>query len=78
MVETQKGDKYILVIQGYYSKWIELFVCACHMAKDVAAVLVDEFFTCYGVCDRIHSDQGSEFDSHLMKGVHCLWKMERS
>ena len=62
---TPKWNKYILVIQDYYSKWIELFPLAHHSAKDVAGVLLYEFTTLYGVWewDRNHLDQALEFDS---------------
>ena len=37
-------------------------------------VLVNEFFTCYRVCNQIHLDQGSEFDYYLLKEVCGLWR----
>ena len=76
--ETKGGFKYILVIQDYYSKWVELFPLVQHTAVDVADVLVNEFFTRYGICERLHSDQGSEFDSQLMHQVMELWGVHKT
>jgi len=37
-----------------------------------------KFFTRYGICERLHSDQGSEFDSALMHEVMHLWGIEKT
>lgn len=41
------------------------------MAKDVAGVLVEKF------PHAMHSDQGPEFNSHLLK-VCCQWKVNKT
>ena len=73
LVVTQHGNRYILIIQDYYSKLFELIQLAHHTAKYVEDMLINEFFTRYGVCEWIHSDQGSKFDSHIMKEGYQLW-----
>ncbi len=49
MPTTSEGFRYILVIQDYFSKWIEMFPMKNHTAVDVAEVLVGQFFTRYGI-----------------------------
>ena len=78
MPPTPDGNKYILVIQDYFSKWVELFPLKQHSATDVADILVHEIFTRYGICERLHTDQGAEFDSALMKDVCKLWQIKKT
>ena len=59
--ETFHGNKYIVVIGDYFSKWIEAFATPDQEAETVANVLVDSFISHYGVPKQIHSDQGSHF-----------------
>ena len=75
---TQGGNKYILVVQDYFSKWIELFALPDKTAKTVASCLVREYFTRYGVCERLHSDQGLEFDNAIMKEICDLWGIKKT
>jgi len=78
MPTTSEGYRFIIVIQDYYSKWVELFPLKNHTAVDVADILVREFFTRYGVCEKLHSDQGAEFDSGLMHEVMRLWGVHKT
>ena len=45
--------------------------------KDILVIwselLTGKLFTHYGVCYQIHLDQGSEFNSYLLKEVCHLW-----
>ena len=78
MPPTPDGNKYILVIQDYFSKWVELFLLKQHSTEDIADILVQEIFTRYGICEHLHSDQGAEFNSHLMKEVCKLWQIKKT
>lgn len=75
---TANMNRYILVIQDYQSRFIELFAIPDKQAETVADVLVKEYFTRYGVCERLHSDQGSEFNSHLTKEICRLWGVKKT
>ena len=70
---TKHGMVYILVIQDYFSKWVEMFPLPDKRAQTVAEILVKEFFTRYGVCIRLHSDQGKEFDAALTHQLCEMW-----
>ena len=58
------GMKYILTIQDYFSKWIELVPIPDKSATTVAAELF-KFFSRYGCADVVISDRGSEFNNEL-------------
>ena len=63
--ETGNGNKYILVVSDYYTKWTESFAMSNMEASTVAKILVEEVIARYGVPNSIHSDQGSQFEASL-------------
>ena len=62
---TTGGNKYILVVSDYYTKWTEAFAIPNMEAKTVAQKLVTEVIARFGVPTVIHSDQGKQFESQL-------------
>ena len=64
--ESNAGNRYIIVVRDYFSKWIEAYSIPDQEAKTVATKLVDEFFCRYSSPELIHSDQGKQFESQLM------------
>ncbi|PIK62874.1 hypothetical protein BSL78_00208 [Apostichopus japonicus] len=63
--ETYNGNKYILVVADYFTKWTEAYPIPNQEAKTVASELVTNFIARFGVPQIIHSDQGSNFESEL-------------
>ena len=70
--ETPRGYRYILVIGDYFTKWKEAFPLRDMEATSVARVLVNEFICRFGVPDSIHTDQGKNFESKLVKEICIL------
>ena len=66
---SEKGFKYILVIQDHFSKWVEAYPIKDQSAGTVAHVLVFEFFSRFGLPIELHSDQGSNFGTELFREV---------
>ena len=62
---TKHGNKYILVVTDYFTRWVEAYSLPNQEATTVARVLVNEWISRYGALDAIHSDQGKNFDSRL-------------
>jgi len=62
---TASGNRFVIIYQDYFSKWIEIFATRRHTADVVANILVNEIVSRYGVMDYLHSDQGPEFESAL-------------
>ena len=46
---SNKGNKYILVVSDYFTKWPEAYSLPNQEATIVAEVLVKEFVSCFGV-----------------------------
>ena len=64
---TSRGNRFILVVMDYFTKWPEAYALPNHGAEMVADVLVGQFFTQFGVPDELHSDQGREFESQVFQ-----------
>ncbi|KAK8403258.1 hypothetical protein O3P69_000407 [Scylla paramamosain] len=64
---TPRGNRYICVVMVYFAKWPEAYALPNHEAETVAGVLVNEFFTRFGVPAELHSDQGREFESQVFR-----------
>lgn len=77
-VESQAGNTCILVVSDYFTKWTEAFALPDHKAITVADTLVTEVFLRYGTPRVIHSDQGREFQSDLMKELYALLDIQQT
>ncbi|KAJ8388347.1 hypothetical protein AAFF_G00135010 [Aldrovandia affinis] len=56
----------VLVITDHFTKLAYAFPCQDQTAKKVAKKLWDNFFCMYGFPQRLHSDQGANFQSELI------------
>lgn len=70
--ETENGNTCVLVVSDYFTKWTEAFALPDHRAQTVAEVLVTQVFLRLGTPLILHSDQGPEFRSELMKNLCWL------
>ena len=67
-VDVAKGGKEnILVLTDAFSKYSQAFITSNQKAITVAKLLVDKWFSVYGIPSRIHSDQGRSFNNEN----HC-------
>ncbi|KAL7842573.1 hypothetical protein SRHO_G00242620 [Serrasalmus rhombeus] len=64
--DSKKRSVDVLVITDHYTKLAHAFPCANQTAKQVARKLWDNVFCVYGFPERIHSDQGTNFESNLI------------
>ena len=72
------GNKNILVISDYFTKWVEAYPMKNMEAGTVAEILVTEFISRMGVPMIIHSDQGRNFESKSFKQVCHLLGMKKT
>ena len=68
--ETNNGNKHILVVVDYFSKWVEACPLKRMDAATIASVFVSEFVSRFGCPESLLTDQGKNFDSRLFR-VFC-------
>ena len=76
--ETARGNKHLLVVMDHFTKWCEVFPTKDQKAHTIAQILVSTIFSCFGPPSVIHSDQGRNFESHLMQEVCQLMGIHKS
>ena len=75
---TDDGNSCILVVCDYFTKWTDGIALPDHTAITVADALVVEVFLKFGTPLMIHSDQGAEFQSKLMKEICRLLEIKQT
>ncbi|GFV81608.1 retrovirus-related Pol polyprotein from transposon 412 [Trichonephila clavipes] len=58
---TASGNKYLLVVIDYFTKWPEVYPIPDQEAPTVAEAVVQHWISRYGVPLQLHSDQGKKF-----------------
>jgi transposase InsO family protein len=75
---TDKGNQYILVLSDYFTKWTESYALPDMLAETVADCIVNEFVSRWGVPLQLHSDQGRDFESHVIQEICKLLQIEKT
>ncbi|RVE58875.1 hypothetical protein OJAV_G00198510 [Oryzias javanicus] len=75
---ARNGVENVLVITDVFSKYTLAIPTRDQRASTVAQVLVQEWFSKFGVPARIHSDQGRSFESALIAQLCSLYGIQKS
>ena len=75
---SNKGNQYLLVAQDYYTKWPFAKPMPDQKAERIVQILKDEVFTLVGPPQRLHSDQGRNFESTLLRDLCKAFGVEKS
>ena len=77
---TESGNKYILVVTDLFTKWVEAEAFALQETSSttLATVLVDQVISRFGVPNILHSDQGANLCSEVIKSVCHLLGMGKT
>lgn len=75
---SSRGNRYLLVIANYFTKWTEAYTMADMEAETVGRILVEEFICCYRVPNEIHPDQGHQFESGLFQHMCRLLDIKKT
>ena len=68
----------VLVVTDHFTKLAHAFPCTNQTAKQVARKLWDHVFCVYGFPQRVHSDQGANFESELIAELLRLSGISKS
>ena len=78
-VERSKGGhEHILVVTNHFTRYAQAFPTRNQLAKTTARILFENFVVHYGFPARIHSDQGRNFESSLIKELCSLAGVHKS
>ncbi|GBN48694.1 Retrovirus-related Pol polyprotein from transposon 17.6 [Araneus ventricosus] len=69
LVTSKNGNKWIIVISDYFTRYTEAYALPDIQSHNVAKVLID-FISRHGVMQTLHSDRGSKFLSNAMQEVY--------
>lgn len=75
---TSRGNRYVLVVQDYFSKYVNLYAIPDQRATTVAKCLFDNFICQHGVPEMLHTDQGRQFESDLVKHLCQLLGIQKT
>ncbi|XP_049329329.1 uncharacterized protein LOC111193656 [Astyanax mexicanus] len=73
-----RGFTSILVVTDHFSRYAQAFPTKNQKAITVAKILVEKYFVHYGLPARIHSDQGRDFESQLIRELLKLLGVRKS
>ena len=69
LIETPRGNQYLLVVVDQFSKWVECYALSDQTVERVARTLVSEFIGRFGGPLELYSDQGRNLESRMFKEV---------
>jgi hypothetical protein len=72
------GNKYLLIVADYFTKWTEAFPLPHQEATKVAEVIVKEVVSRFGVPLSLHSDQGRNFESAVFSEMCSLLGIKKT
>ena len=76
--KSSTGKEHILVASDIFTKYIWAFPTKDQKATTVARLLVDEIFYKFGIPERIHSDQGRNFESKIVREICKRFDVRKS
>ena len=65
--KSKGGQEHILVITDHFTRYAQAVPCRNQLATTTAKALYENFIVHYSFPERIHSDQGKNFESRLIK-----------
>ena len=75
---SSDGMENVLILTDVFTKYTQAFPTKDQKASTVAKVLVKEWFHRFGVAERLHSDQGRNFESEVVKELCKIYGITKS
>ena len=78
LIKTPDGNEYVLAITDYFTKFTEAFPMKDQKAETIATILVEKWIHKYGQPMELHTDQGKNFESNLLKEVLQIYEIDKT
>lgn len=75
---TSRGNRYVLVVQDYFSKYVNLYAIPDQHSTTLSKCLFKNFICDYGIPEMLHTDQGRQFESDLVKHLCELMGIQKT
>lgn len=75
---TSRGNRYILVVEDYFTKFVNLYVLPNQSAQTVACCLFEDYVLVHGVPEALHSDQGRQFEAEVVQSLCRLLGIKKT
>lgn len=75
---TRTGNRYVLVMADYFSKWPEAIAVPNQEAETIARVFIRELVCRFGAPLELHTDQGRNFEAVLMAEVLRILQVRKT
>ena len=70
---TRQGNRFVLVISDYFTKYAEAVALPDFEAETIAKAVVEQFICRFGTSRQLHSDTATNFESNVFQMfVNCL------
>lgn len=66
---SNKGNKFLLVVGDYFSKWLDAIPVKDQEATTIAKAFVNRIVSIFGAPLQLHTDQGSNFESTVFREI---------
>ena len=75
---SRYGNTYVIVVEDYFTKWVEAYPIPSKEAYYTADRISAEFFARYGIPLQFHSDQGTEFINKTLNGICDILNIDKT
>lgn len=75
---SNMGNRYILVVTDYFSKWVEIFAVPDQTAVTCADRILNEVICRYGCPYDLHSDQGTNYTSKIFSELCSMLEIRKT
>ncbi|KAI8511935.1 hypothetical protein Bbelb_110350 [Branchiostoma belcheri] len=75
---SKHGHRYCLVVQDFFTKYVNAYPLKRQDAATVANVLFTDFIREHGIPTSLHSDQGRQFEADTMRSLYKALGIEKT